>query len=302
MSFRRAALPSADHIVVILPNTPAAATLTPADVEKRTNSFNARRALLRTNPALFVSRTRLSVRQLPTFASERALKKLALHAVRAFEDEVRAGARESLTADELAADVAPPDGDDAEDAPPDDGKSKKKPKWTKKGRPTAVKQAKVVHQTDRIDAVTGRPRSKGYGFLELHAHADALRVLRWANNNAALAPLLEGWWRDEVQAMLDAELKKPEGDGEGARDEARVKKMREELVNTGRKAKSTLIVEFSIENVQVVQRRAAKQKEAREAVRVRLLPSFSSSDQSLCLACCSQRTATQARSYQARAC
>lgn len=252
--------------LVIMPNTPAAATLTPADVEKRTNSFNARRTLLRSNPALFVSRTRLSVRQLPTFTSDRALKKLALHAVRAFENEVRANSRESLTTDELAADAAEPEHDKEEEVAAEDGKAKKK-KWIKKARPTAVKQAKVVLQTDRVDAVTGRPRSKGYGFLEMHTHADALRVLRWANNNHAVLALLEGWSRDEVQAMLEVEQKKPACDGEGARDDARIRKLKEELDKGGRKAKGALIVEFSIENVQVIQRRAAKQQEARDTVR-----------------------------------
>ncbi|CDO75284.1 hypothetical protein BN946_scf184334.g2 [Trametes cinnabarina] len=74
---------------IILPNTPAAELLPPAEVEKRTQSFNARRALLRSNPSLYVSRTRLSVRQLPLFVTERMLKRLAIHAMRAFEAEAR---------------------------------------------------------------------------------------------------------------------------------------------------------------------------------------------------------------------
>ena len=86
---------------MIMPNTPAAASLTPAEVELRTKSFNARRALLRSNPSLFISKTRLSIRQIPLFVTERVLKRLAIHAVRAFEGEVKQGERTALTRDEL---------------------------------------------------------------------------------------------------------------------------------------------------------------------------------------------------------
>ena len=251
--------------VVILPNTPAAESLPPAEVEKRTASFNSRRALLRSNPSLFVSRTRLSVRQIPLFVTERMLKRLAIHAIRTFEADVKAGTRESLTVDELVETVpvegsADGDGDvkmedadsDAEGAPK---KSKKSKAHKGKGRNTGVRQAKIVRQADRVDAVTGKGRSKGYGFLELGAHADALRVLRWANNNPAVNKLFEQWWKQELEEIITAEKRKKE-----EMDEARVKRVREELERGApqKAGRGTLIVEFSIENVQVVQRRAAK--------------------------------------------
>ena len=50
---------------VIMPSTISAELLTSADVGRRTSSFNARRALLKSNPSLFISKTRLSVRQIP---------------------------------------------------------------------------------------------------------------------------------------------------------------------------------------------------------------------------------------------
>ena len=65
-----------------------------------------------------------------------------------------------------------------EDTDDDVGKKKGKKfkgKGKGKGRDTGVRQAKIVRQADRVDAVTGKGRSKGYGFLELGAHADALR-------------------------------------------------------------------------------------------------------------------------------
>ncbi|KAG5644707.1 hypothetical protein DXG03_007930 [Asterophora parasitica] len=239
-------------LMFILPNTPAAETLTTADVERRTASFNARRALLKSNPSLFISKTRLSVRQIPTFVSERVLKRLAIHALRAFEAEVKKGDRSPLTADELA-DMSKDDPEeearDREEEAEESNKSKKKRLM---GRRTGVKQAKIVRQMERVDPVTGKGRSKGYGFLEMNTHADALRVLRWANNNPALGPLFEEWWKDELKDLVKHEKAKDE------KDDARVTRLKEELERDGgKKSKGTLIVEFSIENIQVVQRRNA---------------------------------------------
>ena len=209
------------------------------------------------------------MRQLPLFVSERMLKRLAMHAMRTFETEAKDGTRSPLTADELtepAPEGADADGDvkmedgesDADDdAAPKKGKQGKKfaGKGKGKGRDTGVRQAKIVRQQDRVDAVTGKGRSKGYGFLELGAHADALRVLRWANCNPAVGALFEAWWKQELEDLLAAEKRK----GGEKMDEARVKRIREELERGAPpKARGTLIVEFSIENVQVVQRRAAK--------------------------------------------
>ncbi|KAF8068858.1 hypothetical protein FPV67DRAFT_1093520 [Lyophyllum atratum] len=240
---------------VILPNTPAAETLTTAEIERRTGSFNARRALLKSNPSLFISKTRLSVRQIPIFVTERLIKRLATHAVRAFQSEVKKGERTALTADELADIPA----EEAEQKPAEtkdeDGTEKKSKKKWLLGRGTGVKQAKIVRQMERVDPVTGKGRSKGYGFVEMNSHADALRVLRWANNNPAAGPLFEEWWKDELKDLVKQETAKE------PRDDARLTRLKEELEKGGvKKSKGTLIVEFSIENVQVVQRRNAAQQ------------------------------------------
>ena len=260
-----------------MPNTPSAQFLTPAEVEKRTSSFNARRALLKSNPSLFISKTRLSIRQIPIFVTERMLKRLSVHALKAFEDEVKKGSRVGLTADELASEeTAVIDDDDVDEkAQQDTEKEKKKQKKKKFTGPksslnTPIKQTKIVRQLERVDPVTGKGRSKGYGFIEMHKHGDALRLLRWANNNPQVGTLFEEWWGDELEMLLKLELGKQkqvgkEGEKEGGgMDEARVKRIKDELesVKSGeggkkRKAKGTLIVEFSIENVQVVQRRKA---------------------------------------------
>ncbi|EIW75494.1 hypothetical protein CONPUDRAFT_147133 [Coniophora puteana RWD-64-598 SS2] len=296
---------------VILPNMPAASSLTPAEVDKRTKSFDARRVLLRSNPALYVSRTRLSVRQIPLYVSERGLRRLAVHAMRTFEKEVKAGHREGLNEDEkevregdagfggegedAAAGVKPEEGASGDEG--GDGKKKvlrkSKAKFLKDG---PVKQSKIVRQAERVDAVTGRLRSRGYGFVEMRTHADALRVLRWANNNPAVGVLARRFWADELRGIIklgtaglkgkapDAasgkggkkkgEKSGEDGEDEGKKDEAdaRLKRLKDELERIeheleagkeGKDGKNTLIVEFSIENVQVVKRRAVREQDSR---------------------------------------
>lgn len=217
-------------------NSPAADSLSAEELAKRTSSFNARRNLLKTNPSLYVSKTRLSVRQIPVGVTEYMLKRLANYAIREFEEEVGRGEREPLNPAEVEEDIA------------DWGKAKK--------RGQKVKQAKIVRELNKVDALTGKGRSRGYGFLELYKHEDALRVLRWTNNNRAVGDLWDGWWKSEVQELI----KKEKGDGEeGA---TRLKKLKEEgqRGDTRWKAtKKTLIAEFSIENIQVTERRNGRQ-------------------------------------------
>ena len=237
---------------MVLPNSPAAETIPVAELEKRTNSFNARRTMLRSNPSLYVSKTRLSIRQIPLFVTERVLKRLAIHSVREFGAEVKKGIRECLSPDELAEPVEIDDQGGQEIIKTEaDVKSKRKAKGV---RPTSVKQAKIVRQSDRIDPVTGKGRSRGYGFVEMHTHADALRVLRWANNNADVGVLFNQWWREELADLLKQEKAKE------SPDEARVKRMKDEMAAPSKPAKGSLIVEFSIENIQVVQRRTAQRE------------------------------------------
>jgi len=216
-------------------NSPAADSLPGEELEKRTNSFNARRNLLRTNPSLYVSKTRLSVRQIPVGVTEYMLKRLANYAIREFEEEVGRGEREPLDPAEIEEEVV----------------DKRKEKGKQK-----VKQVKIVRESNKVDVLTGKGKSKGYGFLELHKHEDALRVLRWANNNGAVGDLWDGWWKLEVAELL----KREKGDGEDG--ETRLKKLNEvaqKEENKRKATKKTLIVEFSIENIQVTERRKGRQ-------------------------------------------
>ena len=238
---------------MILPNSPAAETIPKVELEKRTNSFNARRTLLRSNPSLYVSKTRLSIRQIPLFVTERVLKRLAIHSVRGFNTEVEKGTREGLSPDELA-EPAPIGDQDSKDDVKKEQDTKSKKHKAKAARLSGVKQAKIVRQSDRADAVTGKGRSRGYGFIEMHMHADALRVLRWANNNPDVGALFDTWWKEELADLVKKEKAKE------SPDEARIKRIKDEMEGPSKPAKGTLIVEFSIENVQVVQRRTVQRE------------------------------------------
>ena len=149
------------------------------------------------------------------------LKRLANYAIREFEDEVMREERERLDQTET-----------------EEGRTERS-KGKKSGQ--KVKQAKVVRDANKVDVLTRKGKSKGYGFLKLHEHQDALRVLRWANSNKAVGDLWDGWWKSEVKEMV----KKEEGGGEeGA---TRLKKLKEEAQrdeNKWKATKKTLIVEF----------------------------------------------------------
>lgn len=99
-----------------------------------------------------------------------------------------------------------------------------------------VKQAKVVfegREGGKVAESTGAGRSRGYGFIEYYNHRSALMGLRWLNGHAV---------------------------GYQAKAAAGVKARREDLSER----KKRLIVEFAIENVQVVSRRSDREDKARE--------------------------------------
>ena len=100
-----------------------------------------------------------------------------------------------------------------------------------------VKQAKIVFETvqgSKTEEKEGGGRSRGYGFIEYFTHRCALMGLRWLNGHA-----------------IDQK----------ANDSGKAKKItRDDLQDRKRR----LIVEFAIENAQVVHRRADRESRARE--------------------------------------
>lgn len=260
---------------VPFPSSDFAARLAPSEVEKRLQSFQVRKAQMGANPSLFISKTRLSVRSLPLFVSERMLKRLAIHSIKTFGAEVRAGTREDLDADEKA--------DRTLSASIENRKAKPGE------RPTSVIQTKVVRQNDRVEALTGVGKSKGYGFLEMKSFNEALKVVRWANGNKEVAKLFGEWWQDDLQTQIDriatqiqAKTKNMEGKkGEDATavkseiDELDLRKKRlrmklkelQEGSTGGDKAErgGMLMIEFAIENVVTTKKRADKIKAIKDS-------------------------------------
>ncbi|KAG1149282.1 hypothetical protein G6F37_001793 [Rhizopus arrhizus] len=141
---------------VVFPGTPAAETMTQAELTKRQLSFSSRKKLISNNPSLYISKTRLSIRNLPVKVDDKELKALGISSVQKFKNEVKGNVRTDLT------------------------KEEKEEGWQYLPR---IKQAKIIRSKDRIDVATNQLRSKGYGFLEFSTHAHALASLRYLNNN-----------------------------------------------------------------------------------------------------------------------
>nr|CDI51437.1 related to Nucleolar protein NOP4 [Melanopsichium pennsylvanicum 4] len=261
---------------VPFPKTNFATKLAPSEVEKRLQSFQVRKAQMGANPSLFVSKTRLSIRSLPLFVSDRMLKRLAIHAIKAFASEVRAQQRDDLDADEKADRTVSSSVENRKRKPGE--------------RPTAVVQSKVVRQHDRVEALTGLGKSKGYGFLEMKSFNDALKVIRWANANKAVSKLFGEWWKDDLQQQVDRiatqiqaknkglEEKKVGQEADKLRSEieeltTRKHRLRSKLSELsqdaeggeGKERGGMLMIEFAIENVVTTKKRADKLKAIKES-------------------------------------
>ena len=235
---------------VPFPNTQLAASLSDAERERRMRSFSIRRAQLGANPSLHISKTRLAVHQLPLFVTNKMLKRIALHAVRAFNNEVKEGKRLDLDKDEkddktLSVNAKQPT--EAKHRPP----------------PSVVVQSKVVLQSERVDPLTGQGRSRGYGFLEMRSFAHALKVLRWANANKNLGSLLVQWWREELEAFRAKLIHDDSNEAQ-----LRIKRIDQALndmeTSSKSEARGVLRIEFSIENITTVRKRVLRQEQARD--------------------------------------
>ncbi|KAK3634917.1 RNA recognition motif-containing protein [Elasticomyces elasticus] len=100
-----------------------------------------------------------------------------------------------------------------------------------------VRQAKVVYEGvggGKVQEETGAGRSRGYGFIEYYTHRSALMGLRWLNGHAV-------GYRVKEQG-----------------------KQGKESVEDVQDRKKRLVVEFAIENAQVVMRRNEREGKARE--------------------------------------
>ncbi|KAL6718086.1 RNA recognition motif-containing protein [Lecanora helva] len=145
--------------------------LSAAELKVREDSATQRQSLIRSNPSLHLSLTRLSIRNLPRSTTSKDLKALAREAVVGFASDVKSGLRTQLSKEELSR-----GGHEAKEA-------EKERKAKGKG---IVKQAKVVYESRdgaKVAEQSGAGRSRRYGFIEYSSHRWALMGLRWLNGH-----------------------------------------------------------------------------------------------------------------------
>ncbi|EAS33175.3 ribosome biogenesis protein [Coccidioides immitis RS] len=187
-------------------NSPLYSKLSPSEVKMREASAKQRQKLIKSNPMLHISLTRLSVRNIPRHVDSKVLKQLAREAVVGFAKDVKSGHRQPLSKEELSRSAE---------------LMKEQEKLRKIKGKGIVKQAKVIfegREGSKISDTSGAGRSRGYGFIEYTSHRSALMGLRWLNGYAVgVSP---------GSSKIDPDEKK-----------------------------KRLIVEFAIENAQVVKRR-----------------------------------------------
>ncbi|GAM87701.1 hypothetical protein ANO11243_057280 [Dothideomycetidae sp. 11243] len=203
--------------------------LSPAERQMREASAKQRRTLIESNPSLHLSLTRLSIRNVPRSITSKDLKQLAREAVVGFAIDVKAGKRQRLSKEELAR--------GAEEMREAEQERRAKAQGI-------VKQAKIVfegREGGKVEEQSGAGRSRGYGFIEYHTHRSALMGLRWLNGHMV-----------DYQTLQT--VKEVKGKGKNKENKKEVLEDR----------KKRLIVEFAIENAQVVQRRKEKEVKARD--------------------------------------
>lgn len=185
--------------------SPLYSLLPQPEIKMREASMKQRQTMVKSNPSLSLSLTRLAIRNLPRHIDSKGLKELARRAVVGFATDVKEGHRQPLARDEIAR----------------GGQQDREAEQLRRAKGKGVvKQAKVVFETDKgtkVDEASEGGKSRGYGFIEYWSHRWALTALRWLNGHA---------------------------------------------VQNGGKT-NRLIVEFAIENANVVARRKANEERSR---------------------------------------
>ncbi|CAF9930559.1 MAG: RNA recognition motif-containing protein [Alectoria fallacina] len=153
-------------------DTPLYEQLSSSEIRMREDSAKQRQSLIRSNPTLHLSLTRLSIRNLPRSITSKDLKALAREAVVGFAKDVKTGLRKHLSKEELLRGSE---------------EMKRAEKARKAKGKGIVKQAKIVfegREGSKVTEVSGAGRSRGYGFIEYSSHRWALMGLRWLNGHA----------------------------------------------------------------------------------------------------------------------
>lgn len=229
-----------------------------AELNIRQQSYSTRAQILKSNPSLYLSQTRLSIRRLPLWIGDKELKLLGRLAVQHFDKEVKAGKRLDLSDEEKKFD--------------EEAKTSIRAKSKGMG---LIKQAKIVRAKDRVDPYQKERetvgtkkdmgRSKGYGFLEFTSHTKALKCLRWLNFNVIAIKVLTS----EIERLTEMKAamglfapsleRKPQKESrvKAKKDDQQESDAEEEedVIMLQARGGKGLMVEFSIENIVVNKRR-----------------------------------------------
>ena len=169
---------------IVSSNSLLHANLSPSEIKLREDNLKRRKDLIKNNPSLYLSLTRLSIRNLPPHVTSKELKALARQAVVDFSRDVKAGSRLPLSKEEVMR-----GGLDMREAE----RSRRR-----KGK-GIVRQVKIVFENKegaRIPETIGASHSRGYGFIEYTSHRWALMGLRFLNGYA-MGPLRSQSKEDE---------------------------------------------------------------------------------------------------------
>ena len=156
--------------------SPLHAALSHSEIRMREQNLKQRQTMMRNNPSLYLSLTRLSVRNVARQMTAKDMKALARQAVVAFAKDVKEGRRDPLSKEEVSRDR-----EQMKDA-------ERARRLKAKG---IVKQAKIVYEgnadkTGKENSLEGQ--SRGFGFIEYSSHRWALMGLRWLNGYRAELP------------------------------------------------------------------------------------------------------------------
>ncbi|KAJ3111761.1 RNA recognition motif-containing protein, partial [Nowakowskiella sp. JEL0407] len=233
---------------VIFPTSPLAQQIPAGEMSKRMKSYSERKRILKTNPNLSVSKTRVSVRNLEKSVGDSGLKAAARRAVELFWKDVESGKRgflEGEVVDEMV---------ECGKWKFVDGKLVRKK--------CVVKSAKVLRDGGGKGGSGGKEgRSKGYGFVEFEGFGDAVACLRYMNGNPDA-------FFDGPAGGSDAVTEKGKKGKKGKNGKGSVEEKTGGEEGSEKKRKSP-IVEFAIENMVVLKQkkeREEKQKEMRKKV------------------------------------
>ena len=157
-------------------NSPLYKKLSPSEIKMREESAKQREAVIKKNPALHLSLTRLAVRNIPRHITSKDLKQLARQAVVGFATDVKAEKRQPLSKEEQQR----------------SRETMKELDYERKANKQGiVRQAKIVYETregTKVPEKGGGGRSRGYGFIEYVTHRHALMGLRWLNCHPLRSP------------------------------------------------------------------------------------------------------------------